>query len=203
MLKEWLNDKYLDNKETAKLREIFLNNKPFPYIELVGLLKKEKIDPLIKAISKESFVQKESDLFKFSQTNDFISTENKELRKFRDFLASKEFISFMQKITDERLKTGKIDCNGSLYQDTDFLLPHDDQLEGRKIAFIYYLTTLYDKDGGELSLLDSKSVKVVNKIKPKLNSFAFFKVSDISFHQVEEVIGDKQRITINGWFHDK
>mgnify|MGYP003342408719 CR=1 FL=1 len=48
----------------------------------------------------------------------------------------------------------KVDLFASLYQDTDFLLPHDDKLESRKIAFIIYLSNLEKKDGGEVLELD-------------------------------------------------
>src|SRR3989344_9386754 len=104
----------------------------------------------------------------------------------------------MQKITGLKLN-GQIDLFCSLYQDTDYLLVHDDQLKGRKIAFMIYLNDLTEKDGGALALYDNKD-KVPNKITkivlPRLNSFVFFEVSPISFHSVEEVISKKQRIAL-------
>ena len=42
----------------------------------------------------------------------------------------------------------------------------------------------------------------MNSLIPEWNSFTFFEVNPISFHQVSEVISDsKIRLSINGWFH--
>ena len=44
---------------------------------------------------------------------------------------------------------------GSKYEYTDTLLCHDDELEGRRIAFILYLVPHWKKeDGGGLDLFD-------------------------------------------------
>lgn len=45
---------------------------------------------------------------------------------------------------------------GSKYEYTDTLLCHDDELEGRRIAFILYLVPYWKKeDGGALDLFDT------------------------------------------------
>ena len=93
---------------------------------------------------------------------------------------------------------GRIDLFGSLYQDTDFLLPHDDRLSGRRIAFMIYLSDLDEKDGGALLLYGKKGVK---KIRPRSRSFVFFEVSDRSLHGVEEVVTKNKRYALSGWFH--
>ena len=203
ILRKWLKPGYLDIKKLEKLRKNFQIQNPFSNLELNSFIKEEKAVLLLKELGKEKFSQKESDLFKFKQTNDFVSSDSNVLREFRYFLMSKEFTSFMLYITNEIL-TGKVDVNGSLYENTDYLLPHDDRLESRKIAFIYYLSSLSKKEGGALLLFSSKNgepIKAVKAIEPTANTFAFFKVSPISFHQVDEVLTKKQRITINGWFH--
>ena len=203
ILEKWLNRDYLDIKKLEKLRKSFQKQKPFPNLELNDFIKEEKAVLLLKELSKEKFFPKESDLFKFKQTNDFISADGKILKEFRSLLMSKEFISLISYVTNEKL-TGNVDVNGSLYENTDHLLPHDDRLEDRKVAFIYYLSTSSKKDGGALLLFSSKKgdpIKAIKSINPSANTFAFFKVSPISFHQVEEVLSKKQRITINGWFH--
>lgn len=153
-------------------------------------------------MSKEKFYQKEADLFSFFQTNDIISSKNKILLEFREFLASGEFIHYMESLTGLKLGRGKVDLAGSLYKNTNYLLCHDDELEGRSIAFLLYLSTLDGKDGGSLNLMDRKP-RIAKKLIPKFNTFTFFQVSKISFHEVGEVIADKQRIALGGWLHDK
>lgn len=201
---EWLNDNYLQIRTIDTLKKSFPTKKPFSHLVINNFLKEEKAIQILKALSKEKFYKKESDLFKFMQTNDFIATNNKTIKKFREFFSSEELITFMIYLTSSDLKKGKVDMAGSLYQDTDFLLCHDDRLEGRKIAYIYYLSTLDEKEGGSLNLLYSKNkipTQISISITPRFNTFVFFEVSNISFHEVEEVITNKQRITINGWFY--
>ena len=201
-----INPKYLEKNKVEELKKTFISNKPFAHLELDNFFTKEFCNNLLEALSKQGFYFKDSDLFKLSQTNDLSSTKNKVLKEAYKFLASKEFIQFMESLTNLKLKSGKIDLAGSLYSDTNYLLCHDDQLEGRKIAFLIYLTDFKESEGGSLNLFSSKKNlpdKVLKKIIPKFNKFAFFEVSDISFHEVEEVIVDKQRLALGGWFHGK
>ena len=84
----------------------------------------------------------------------------------------------------------------------DYLLFHDDVVEGRSIAYIVYLTDLSPKDGGALRLYDiKKPLNPAKHIYPKFNTFACFKVSSKSLHDVEEIKSKKQRLTIGGWFY--
>lgn len=84
---------------------------------------------------------------------------------------------------------------------------HDDELEGRRIAFImYFVKDWSEKDGGTLDLFDRDQngdpKEIVKKLVPKTNSLAFFPVTEKSFHQVAEVLTkDKERLSIGGWFH--
>ena len=83
----------------------------------------------------------------------------------------------------------------------DYLLFHDDVVEGRKIAYITYLSDLSEADGGALRLYNiKKPLRPIKKIYPRVNSFACFNVSEKSLHDVEEVKSKKQRLTIGGWF---
>lgn len=203
-LTDWLNAKYVGKEKNLSIK--FSKAKPFPHLQLSNFLRKDKADLLFKAISKEQFSLKESDLFKLLQSKDFANTNNIHIKSFRNFLASSEFINFMEKVTSTKLKQGTIDCGGSVYTSTCFLLPHDDRLDERSIAYIFYLSNLKKRDGGALKLYSAKNdkpLKVAKEMQPEYNSFSFFKVSKISYHEVGEVISDVPRISINGWFHDK
>jgi Rps23 Pro-64 3,4-dihydroxylase Tpa1-like proline 4-hydroxylase len=80
------------------------------------------------------------------------------------------------------------------------LLPHDDRLSGRKIAYILNLSKNFAKnDGGALQFFKGK--KIVKSIPPTFNTFTIFQVSPRSLHQVQEVLSDKKRISFAGWFH--
>ena len=70
---------------------------------------------------------------------------------------------------------------GTLYVDTDYLLCHDDQLEGRKIAYLFYLSDMKETDGGSLNLFASKNrvpTTIERKIIPKFNTFSFQLIKD-------------------------
>ncbi|MDO8510652.1 MAG: 2OG-Fe(II) oxygenase family protein, partial [Nanoarchaeota archaeon] len=186
-----------------KLYSDFSNNKPFPSLELPDFVKQDKIIKLLQALSKQQFSPHHSDLFQFSQTFDLLYNDDPLLKKCTALLSSPEMLDFMQSITKLKL-SGKIDLFGSIYQDTDYLLPHDDQVPGRKIAFMLYLNDLDEKDGGALALYESKNktpTKIARRIIPKAGTVVFFEVSSLSIHMVEEVLTDTQRITLSGWFY--
>jgi Rps23 Pro-64 3,4-dihydroxylase Tpa1-like proline 4-hydroxylase len=200
-LKEWLNPKYISESFVDNCSKKFKEAKPFHYLEIKEFFKPEKINEIEKSLRKEDFFLKESDLFKVMQTNDIISSNQKVLGKFREFLMSEEFISYIEKITKISLRRGIIDLAGSIYEDTYFLLCHDDLIKGRRIAFLIYLSTMKKGEGGALALL-GKDMKTEARIIPEKNTFAFFEVSPFSYHEIEEVIARKQRIALGGWLHD-
>lgn len=202
-LHNWIKPELFSQEKVQKLRTTFSNHKPFPYLELPNFLDQEKIVSLLQALSKEEFSPKLSDLFQFSQTSDLLYCNNSVLNKFISVFSPKEMINFMQQVTTVKLN-GKIDLFASIYQDTDFLLPHDDQVPGRKIAFMLYLNDLEEKDGGALALFESKNKTPTNVVKrfiPKAGTLVLFEVSSLSIHMVEEVLTDTQRITLSGWFY--
>ncbi len=208
LLKQFLNPIYLNLKTLQKLKTTFTKAKPFQHLQLQNFLKEEIILGLTSNLLQEPFFTKDSDLFSFLQTNDLKGAHHQSITDFRNFLQSKDFLTFFEYLTTSKLTTKKLDLFGSIYQNTHYLLPHDDRLDSRNIAFILYLSTLQKKEGGALALYDSKTTsgKVVPTkkhlaLQPQANTFTFFKVSQKSYHEVEEVLTQKQRISFTGWFH--
>ena len=200
MLNYYINKKYLNKSD--KLKKEFINNTPFKYLVLKDFFDKKIINNFVKELRKEEFVKQESDLFSFRQTNDLMLSKNNVIKEFYSFLNSKESKEYLEKITGVRTYE-KIDCSGFIYSNTDYLLPHDDKLEKRKIAYVLNLSTNFNNnDGGELELFNKN--KVIKKIKPEFNTLTIFKVEiNKTFHQVSEVLVDKERLSIAGWFNDK
>ncbi len=177
---------------------------PFPHLIIPNFLKEQNAINLLKALKDEPFELKQSDLFTLYQTKDLISSNNPIIKKFRNYLSSKEFTTYLTQITKIKIIPNTIDMAGTIYTDSNYLLPHDDQLEKRKIAYIYYLSTLKKSDGGALAFYNSKHnqpTAIVKRTQPTFNTLILFPVSKKSFHEVEEVITNKQRIAISGWFH--
>ncbi|MBI2665489.1 2OG-Fe(II) oxygenase [Candidatus Woesearchaeota archaeon] len=204
-MQKWINETYLNDKKISKFSERCLLNKPFPYIVLPRFLKGELADNLLIALKNEAFEEKKSDLFQFKQTKDLVGSKSNILQEFRSLLSSPSFVELISALSSQILQSNSIDLFGSLYEDTDHLLCHDDLLENRKVAFFYYLSDLKKEDGGALSLFSSSKgspKRIEQRIIPRYNTFAFFIVSNKSFHQVEEMVGKKQRYALSGWFKE-
>ncbi len=201
-MKRWISQERIKNQKPLAHR--FLRNTPFPHIILKGFLYRSKAENMRKALLQERFHEQSSDLFQFRQTHDVKHTKNKMLKEFYDFFSSREFITFISHLTHAKLAR-TIDMSGFIYSSTDYLLPHDDRLEGRKIAYVLNLSKNFTKkDGGGLELFQAKSnmpIKMVKRIMPSFNTLVLFNVNARSFHQVCEILTGKKRISIGGWFH--
>ena len=190
------------NPEISALGKKFRAAKPFPHVVIENFLANHK---LLMALENEKFYRKDSDLFSFSQTNNLFYSKSPVVSAAVKMFSSQQFSSLMSAITGIRLKPGAVDISASLYEKTDYLLCHDDQLEGRKMAFILYLSKSFAAaDGGALVFLSKKSSHPDKKVvayPPLQNSLMFFAVSKKSWHEVEEVLTDRKRYTIGGWLH--
>lgn len=167
------------------------------------------------------FTEKETDIYKVNQTGDLANLgglEQKEkellknLGKVRDALYSQEFRDFMSYTTDcGPLSGSKQDLSINLYNKGCHLLNHDDVIGTRRVSYILYLTPPDDpwqpKWGGALRLFPTVKPGIPEtdwtvSIPPEWNQLAYFKVQPgHSFHDVEEVYVDKDRLSISGWFH--
>ena len=189
--------------EARRLKKEFIEAKPFPNLSIKNFLKDHKL--LFEAIKKEQFYKKDSDLFSFSQTNNMFYSKNQAIQSAVKLFSSQTFSSLVNAVSGIKLKAGALDMFGSLYEKTGYLLCHDDRVEDRKIAFILYLSeTFVKKDGGALALYSNKGKHPYQKISsysPIENSLFIFQVSNISWHEVEEVISNKKRYAIGGWLH--
>jgi Rps23 Pro-64 3,4-dihydroxylase Tpa1-like proline 4-hydroxylase len=199
-LQHWLSPEYLKAGHIETLRAQYAKNKPFAHLRLANFFQPAQLEFVRAALLKERFVEAEADLFTFEQTNDLKLAQNKTLKDFRAFLRSPQFLTFLSYITGENLSR-EIDISGFVYDDTDHLLPHDDKLEGRKIAFVVNLSKNWTaKDGGQLDFF--KGNKIAKSYVPEWNSFVIFTVKPgTTLHQVREVVTDKKRLTLAGWFH--
>ncbi|MBI4440912.1 2OG-Fe(II) oxygenase [Candidatus Woesearchaeota archaeon] len=175
---------------------------PFPHCFIRNFLDKDTFHAVRNALYHEQFHIVSSDLFSFMQTHDLRTAQSAALQHFVQFISRD-----MHKVVASLFRvqtTGWVDAFGSLYRDTDYLLLHDDRLESRQVAFIYYLTTMQPKQGGQLMLYASDARGMPSRIArtylPQENSLMLFAVSRRSWHAVSEVVNAK-RYAIGGWFH--
>ncbi|XP_030059563.1 LOW QUALITY PROTEIN: prolyl 3-hydroxylase OGFOD1 [Microcaecilia unicolor] len=152
-----------------------------------------------------NFQEKSNDLYKFKQSDDLKKRKEPHIHALRKVLFE-NFRTWLSNVTNVEFEQ-TIDMSCAMYNYTDILLCHDDELEGRRIAFILYLVPPWGKmDGGTLDLysIDEhfQPREIVKSLVPSWNSLTFFEVSPVSFHQVSEVLSkEKCRLSVSGWFH--
>ncbi len=147
------------------------------------------------------------------QSEDLKLAKGPHLTALRELLYGPEFKSMMTEITGIQFNK-TVDLSASRYPPKGYLACHDDDIaddvdEGRRIAFIIYLvdSDWSEDDGGWLDLFsrdeDDDPTQVTTRLLPGRNKFAFFETTATSYHQVSEVVGKRERLSITGWYHGK
>ena len=159
----------------------------------------EKIFSIIKnKIKNINYKFYSNDLYEFYKTEDFSKINLEEIRKI--FL-DKKVLEFLEKKFKIKINKNKIDIHSLKLKKNNYLLPHNDKVKNRKIAFILYLSNLKKNEGGEFCFVNEK--KILKKIIPQKNLFLCFQVDDNSLHLIKEVEKDIERITIGGWYYER
>ena len=181
-----------------------IKSRPFKHVVVKNFLDPPTLDLVIDALAGLEYDFKESDLFSYWASIDLTDINHPAINILRDDLGGE----IWRKKVAESFKVKKlsnIDMAAYVYGLGDFLLPHDDQVEGRIIAYSLHLTPeITEKMGGALNIFkanDEGKSKLVDSIIPEYNSLIMFEVSDSSWHQVSEIMQDIQRLTVTGWYH--
>ena len=181
-----------------------IKSRPFKHVVVKNFLDPPTLDLVIDALAGLEYDFKESDLFSYWASIDLTDINHPAINILRDDLGGE----IWRKKVAESFKVKKlsnIDMAAYVYGLGDFLLPHDDQVEGRIIAYSLHLTPeITEKMGGALNIFkanDAGKSKLADSIIPEYNSLIMFEVSDSSWHQVSEIMQDIQRLTVTGWYH--
>ncbi|XP_034045532.1 prolyl 3-hydroxylase OGFOD1 [Thalassophryne amazonica] len=185
---------------------IELDCHPFPHCIIQNFINSKTF---VKNLQDEllglNFQEKSNDLYKFKQSDDLKQRREPHIAGLRRALFGR-FRSWLEDVLGVELEP-TVDISCARYEYTDVLLCHDDELEGRRVAFILYLVPSWERsDGGTLDLYTTDSrfqpQSVVKSLVPSFNTLVLFEVSPVSFHQVSEVLTrDKCRLSLSGWFH--
>ncbi|KAI4830500.1 hypothetical protein KUCAC02_002128 [Chaenocephalus aceratus] len=186
--------------------DLELDCHPFPHCIIRNFLSNESfVENLQRELLQLNFHEKSNDLYKFKQSDDLKKRTEPHIAGLRSALFGR-FRSWLGEVLGVELEA-TVDISCAKYEYTDVLLCHDDELEGRRVAFILYLVPPWeDSDGGTLDLYTTDSnfqpESIVKSLVPSLNTLVLFEVSPVSFHQVSEVLTeDKCRLSLSGWFH--
>ncbi|GIX76021.1 prolyl 3-hydroxylase OGFOD1 [Caerostris extrusa] len=194
----------------CKKKELIFDNgaqiisDPFTCCVLPNFLQpKDFTRGLLEEIEEVEVIVKRGHFHQFKQSKDLSICKEKNISLLRDLFYGK-LLKWIKQITNIHL-TDKVDISCSCYTYTDNLLCHNDEVEGRRIAYVYYLVPEWEgKYGGRLDLFNAvngEPSNIVTSFIPKWNNLIFFEVSPVSFHQVSEIISYKARISISGWFY--
>jgi prolyl 3-hydroxylase /prolyl 3,4-dihydroxylase len=176
---------------------------PFPHVVVDGAVDDAALPELMAILEEEPVEPAEDDIFRFEATRPEPTTAD--MRALRDAFAA-AFAPPLARITGKPVRT--VDMRAYAYRVGHFLLPHTDHRDGlpRALAYAYYLPSPEPPVGGELelyacetsggALVRTESARV---IEPRANRLVVFDVSDVSLHQVREVVGGL-RISLAGWF---
>ena len=197
MLKnEIVNDYYISlNGNYEDLRKKYINEEPFPNIELKNFFKEEFLNKVLNEFPDLS--QKKSE--NYNNKNE-IKFENNDYQNFSpniksifDYLNSDEFISFLQSITsikekligDQAFNGGglhEIKRGGLLKIHTDFNRHPSLELDRRLNVLIYLNKDWEESYGGHLQLWDKDMKYCKKKYLPNFNSMVIFGTTDFSNH---------------------
>jgi prolyl 3-hydroxylase /prolyl 3,4-dihydroxylase len=210
------------------IQESYRNAKPYRHARIDNIFQASFLTTCkdqIKHNSKVNF--KETDLFRVYQSIDLanlvdgseLATKMPAVMQLRQVLYSQQWRSFMERLTDLPSGTlsNQVDCACNCHAPGCHLLCHDDVIGTRKVSYILYLTEPdWDvSEGGALELYDSYSLSgdaaairrepetcPSKTLLPLFNSMAFFIVEPgVSFHAVQEVLGERPRLSVQGWYH--
>uniref|UniRef100_A0A8C6DH36 2-oxoglutarate and iron dependent oxygenase domain containing 1 n=1 Tax=Moschus moschiferus TaxID=68415 RepID=A0A8C6DH36_MOSMO len=168
---------------------IVMDMDPFLHCVIPNFIQSQNfLEGLQKELLNLDFHEKYNDLYKFQQSDDLKKRREPHICALRKILFEhfRAWISDISKIDLE----STIDMSCAKYEFSDALLCHDDELEGRRIAFILYLVPPWDASlGGTLDLFSVdehfQPKQIVKSLIPSWNTLVFFEVSPVSFHQHE------------------
>jgi len=192
-----LSDKFRDLNSLIKDEKYnYSNANPYPHIVLKNFFDEKFLDEILNSFpdlsqSKSSKEWKNKNEIKFGNS-DYSSFPDK-IKLLFDFLNSKNFLDFLQKLTsineklvhDPELNGGglhEIKKGGTLKIHTDFNRHPTLDLDRRINVLIYLNKNWKDSYGGELELWDKSMRKCIKKISPTFNTMVIFSTTDFSNH---------------------
>jgi len=190
--------------DEAALAHAWRAASPFPYLVFDDFVPDELLPDLCATVDEEPVHRSDADIYSFEASAPEPRTDGLlRLRaSFADTLAPS-----LSRITGKAL--GRVDMRAYAYREGHYLLPHTDHQDavGRALAYAYYLPSPEPPLGGELELFrcvtDGGAVVATESahlIAPRDNRLVVFDVSDVSLHQVREVLGGL-RASLSGWFY--
>ena len=140
LLEKQLKDKLKEKWKIETNTDFEINNStklikdPFNCLVIENLIKNELLlDDLKDELLHQKFVTKNNDLYKFVQSSDLKGKQTSAIQGLKQFLAN-EVKPWLEEVTEIELND-TIDMFCAKYECGDYLLCHDDELEGKTLIF--------------------------------------------------------------------
>ena len=121
--------------------------------------------------------------------------------RFRTAFRDPKFAAFFEEVAGSPL--GSIAFSVHAMRTGDFLRPHTDALENRRLAFVLYLSPHWPpRFGGALHVVDHRGK--ASEIDAEYNALVIFDVTAKTKHfiaPIEPVAGETRRLSLGGWIH--
>jgi Rps23 Pro-64 3,4-dihydroxylase Tpa1-like proline 4-hydroxylase len=123
--------------------------------------------------------------------------------KLRQLLHTNDFKNYLQTIVGQELGQAT-PIKVHRMQPQHFLKKHDDRNGNRRIAFILYLSPVWQVEfGGQLELVDRQNR--AHSVAPNFNRLLVFDVTNHKHHYIKRFVNpipssQVNRLSINGWF---
>jgi Rps23 Pro-64 3,4-dihydroxylase Tpa1-like proline 4-hydroxylase len=121
--------------------------------------------------------------------------------RFRAALEDPRFLGYFAALTSIELASIHIHVHSSRHG--DFIRPHDDEMNGRRLAFVLYLSPEWSTElGGALQVVDASGAAV--EVEAEFNTLVVFDLRDHQHHSISPIVaaaGSRRRVSIGGWLH--
>ena len=161
-VKDVINSSLFEETTLNNLNSDFKAEAPFPHLQQQGFLEEVFAKQLAEELKGLDYALRKNDLYEFAQSKDLNDCKLPLITKFREVLYSAEFRQSLGAITGMELKS-EVDMFAAVYERGHHLLPHDDQLNTRAVAFIMYFVPPAPEEEGAQPNTEKKTKKKKNK----------------------------------------
>tara|TARA_Y100001958_G_C21104067_1_gene453102 strand:+ start:152 stop:961 length:810 start_codon:yes stop_codon:yes gene_type:complete len=217
MLKNFINEKYLSEKNINILKNNYIQANPFNYLEINDFFKSDILNQVLKNFpdlrNLNSYKKENLNEKKFGLEDQSLMPND--ISNFISFLNSGPFLKYIQKITNinETLISDPYLNGGGLHETkkggflkihSDFYIHRHLKLDRRLNLLIYLNNDWKEEYGGQLELWDKNMKKCEKKISINFNKIFIFSTNDKSFHGYPDPINcpiEKSRKSIAMYYY--
>jgi len=190
--------------DETRLAEAWRGATPFPHLVIDDFVADDELPAVLAVLEEEPVEHYQGDIYAFDASAPEPATEA--FGQLRDSFG-RALAPSLARITGKPVQ--RADMRAYAYRPGHFLLPHSDHQQGvgRLLAYAYYLPSPEPPEDGALELFhcalangEVVSTESARIVEPRGNRIVVFDVSDISLHQVREVLGGL-RVSLAGWFY--